>query len=116
MSAQRVTLVTVARLDEPQRHAVALADRGIAGAVLVVQLIGRGQGPHPVGIIGIVERIGVDLAHRGQPEARRLGEPANGRDLDGMRGLLAKAGMEVVDVEGTPSPIPAAFTSATMFG
>jgi hypothetical protein len=33
-----------------------------------------------------------------------------------MRGLLAKAGMEVVDVEGTPSPIPAAFTSATMFG
>ncbi len=111
-----MTLVTLARLDELQCHPVALADRGIARALDFAALVGRGQGPHPVGIIGIVERVGVDLAHRDQPEARRLGEPANGRDLDGMRGLLAKAGMEVVDVEGTPSPIPAAFTSATMFG
>ena len=87
-------------------------------AVLVAEAqIGR-QGPHAVGIIGGVARIGVDLRCGDELEARRFGEPPDGRDLQIAAGPLARAvgafGKPVIDLSANEPAVPisgAAFPS-----
>src|SRR5262245_44020436 len=59
-------------LAEQQRHAVALADGGIALAVLVAETVVRRQGPDAGGIVGGIVGVGVDLALRDEREAAAL--------------------------------------------
>src|SRR5690606_1065650 len=59
--------------DKPQRHPVAFADRLVPGVVRVVVVVGRWQGPHAVGVVLGVLRVGVDPALRVELETGRLG-------------------------------------------
>src|SRR3546814_8331980 len=61
------------RLHKPQCHPVALADRLVLRVVRVVVVVARRQGPHAVGVVLGVLRVGVDLALRIEREAGRLG-------------------------------------------
>src|SRR3546814_1134075 len=57
------------RLHKPQCHPVALADRLVLRVVRVVVVVARRQGPHAVGVVLGVLRVGVDLALRIEREA-----------------------------------------------
>src|SRR6185503_11470723 len=62
------------RLHEPERHAIALANRRILCAILVAHAIGRRQRPHTARMVPGVLRVGVDFGLPGEPEARLLGK------------------------------------------
>src|SRR5688572_24247965 len=59
-------------LDELERKAVALADRLVLRAVLVLQAVGWRQRPHALGMVLGVLRVGVDFRFRHQPETSAL--------------------------------------------
>src|SRR5690606_17227931 len=63
-----------ARLDEAQGHPVALADGLVPGPVGRVVAVARWQGPHAIGVVLGVARVGVDLAAGIQLESGGLGQ------------------------------------------
>src|ERR1700733_12400581 len=70
MVAVSPTMTSLSLVLEPERHPIALADRGVLRLVLVALAIVRRQRPHALRIVLRVLRVRVDLGFVDELEAR----------------------------------------------